>query len=236
MAPSADAPEDAPAEAGELASLAEPLGVLGNEKRLHLLSYLTTPHYIREIASELGITRQSAQAHVDKLVEIGVVERRRGRREQGPVTDFVVVPQRLFALQERFGGVGRLEPEVEDDQVRAVTETLERDGDEAPSPTAPRLVIVHGFRQGQVVPLTGGGPWMIGRETTAQVCLDYDPFVSSRHAEIRRADGPGFAVADLYSRNGTRVDGETLDRGGTAELESGTVLGIGRSLLVFRTP
>jgi predicted transcriptional regulator len=92
------------------ASLAEPLSVLGNNKRLHLLEFLTEPHYIREIASELGITRQSAQAHVDKLVDLGVLERRRGQRELGSVTEYVVVPQRLFAIQEQFSRLGRLNP------------------------------------------------------------------------------------------------------------------------------
>lgn len=234
---------DGPSEAAdgerlgdEVAGLAEPLSVLGNDKRLHLLGYLTTPHYIREIASELGITRQSAQAHVDKLEEIGVVERRRGRREHGPVTEYVVVPSRLFALQERFGRLGRLEPDTDEAEVRAVTEAMEDPSPAGEAPAASRLVIVHGFRQGQVLPLTGQGPWMVGRDPSAHVCLDFDPFVSTRHAELRRASEGGFVLADLYSRNGTRLDGNRLDRGGEVALEPGAILGIGRTLLVFREP
>lgn len=222
-------------EAGDLESLADPLKVLGNEKRLHLLEFLTEPHYIREIASELGITRQSAQAHVDKLEELGVLERRRGRREGGPVTEFVVVPQRLFALQERFARLGRLEPDVEDPDVRAVTEPLGEEVADDEEPMAARLAIVHGFGRGRRIPLEGAGPWLIGREATAQVCLDFDPFVSSRHAEIRR-DGGDFELADLYSRNGTRLDWSGLDRGGSQPLANGAIVGVGRSLLVFRTP
>jgi pSer/pThr/pTyr-binding forkhead associated (FHA) protein len=94
---------------------------------------------------------------------------------------------------------------------------------------------VHGFHRGRRIPLTGSGPWLIGRESTAQVCLDFDPFVSSRHAEVRRKDD-GFEVADLYSRNGTRLDWQGLDRGGQRELADGSIVGVGRSLLVFRTP
>lgn len=216
-------------------TLAGPLKVLGNEKRLYLLEFLTDPHYIREIASELEITRQSAQAHVDKLVDLGVLERRRGQREQGPVTEYVVVPSRLFAIQERFAQLGRLEPEVDDEELRAVTQPLDEEDTSGDQPVSPRLTIVHGFGRGRRVPLTGSGPWLIGREATAQICLDFDPFVSSRHAEIRR-DGDGFEVVDLYSRNGTRLDWAAVDRGGGAPLENGAILGVGRTLLVFRTP
>lgn len=227
--------EEADAAQG-LGSLADPLSVLGNEKRLHLLAFLTEPHYIREIASELGITRQSAQAHVDKLVEIGVLERRRGRREQRTVTEYVVVPPRLFAIQERFARVGRLDPDVEETEVRAVTEKLgDGEGQAGEGPPAPRLAIVHGFGRGRRIPLTGSGPWLIGREADAQVCLDFDPFVSSRHAEVRRREA-AFEIGDLYSRNGTRLDWEEMDRGGQAPLENGAIVGVGRSLLVFRTP
>lgn len=227
--------EEAKEDPAQLESLADPLQVLGNEKRLHLLEFLTEPHYIREIASELGITRQSAQAHVDKLVDLGVLERRRGQRDQGPVTEFVVVPQRLFAIQERFAEVGRLEPQVDDEDVRAVTQEIGRDEDRGDDPASSHLAIVHGFGQGRRIPLTGSGPWLIGREKTAQVCLDFDPFVSSRHAEIRR-EGADFELADLYSRNGTRMDWSPLDRGGQTTLENGAILGVGRTLLVFRTP
>lgn len=215
--------------------LADPLRVLGNRKRLHLLEFLTEPHYIREIAGELGITRQSAQAHVDKLVDLGVLERRRGQREQGPVTEYVVVPQRLFAFQEAFSRVGRLEPDVQDEEVRAVTRPLAEADEDAETPVSPRLAIVHGFGRGRRIPLTGSGPWLIGREGTAQVCLDFDPYISSRHAEVRRAED-GFELVDLYSRNGTRLDWEPIDRGGARPLENGAIVGVGRTLLVFRTP
>lgn len=233
MAPEAEASVEAE-ETYE--PLAEQLKVLGNAKRLGLLHLLTKPHYIQEIASELGMARQSAQAHVDKLLEIGVIERRRGRRESGPVTDFVVVPHRLFSIQEAFAQVGRLEPEVAEEDVRMLTEVLEETAPGKGGDPVSRLIVVHGMRMGERTQLTGAGPWLIGRDPSAQLCLDYDPFVSTRHAEVRRRDEGGYEVADLYSRNGTRVDWEPVPRGQAVELVPGAVIGFGRTLVVFRRP
>lgn len=216
-----------------LGPLADGLKVLANEKRLHLLQFLTTPHYIREIATELQIARQSAQAHVDQLLELGLVERVSGRREHGPVTDFVVVPQRLFRIQESFTRLGRLEAErVDEKHLR--TEELKTDGPTPSTSPVSRLVVVHGMRIGERAPLTGEGPWMVGRDPGAQLCLDYDPFVSTRHAEVRRDGRGGYELVDLYSRNGTAVDWEPLERGEARALEPGSVIGVGRTLVVFR--
>ncbi len=54
--------------------------------------------------------------------------------------------------------------------------------------------------------------------------------MSRRHAAIRRARGQ-WAVEDLGSRNGTRLDGRRLD--GTAPLQPGSVLRLGGSLFVL---
>lgn len=221
----------------DLASMAQNLKILGNQRRLQLLQYLVTPHYIQEIASELGIARQSAQAHVDKLVDIGVLERRRGQRETGSVTDYVVAPQRLFAIQESFGRLGHLEPVLEEPtDKRAVTEHLDPPEQAGDDPPVSRLLIVHGQRIGQATALAGQGPWLLGRDPAADLCLDYDPYVSTRHAEVRRRDDGTFEVADLYSRNGTTVDFAMVERGQARPLEPGAVIGLGRTLVVLRTP
>jgi len=220
-----------------LDGLAEYLKVLGNTKRLHLLSYLATPHYIEEIASELKMARQTAQEHVQRLLDIGVIQRVRGRRDSGPVTEYVVVPQRLFSIHEELGKVGVLEPELGEEALafRPPTSPLATG---APAPREhdlPRLVLVHGFRIGATTALQGEGPWLVGRDPAAAVCLDYDPFVSTRHAEVRRIPG-GFEVADLYSSNGTFLDWKRLPRGNKQALDNGAVVRVGRSILVFRKP
>lgn len=226
---------EASADVGDLDVLAGYLKVLSNPKRLHLLQFLTQPHYLEEIASELKMARQTAQEHVQQLQDLGVIKRIQGRRDHGPVTDYVVVPQRLFTIHEEFGKLGVLEPRgVENSEaLRPATSPLETGVGVLEAQDRPRLVIVHGMRIGQSLALTGQGPWLIGRDAHATVCLDYDPFVSSRHAELRRVPG-GFDVADLYSVNGTFVDWKRMPRGTTQRLQSGAILRAGKTLLLFR--
>lgn len=216
-------------------ALAAYLKVLGNPKRLHLLQFLVHPHYLEEIASELKMARQTAQEHVQQLLDIGVVQRVRGKRETGPVTEYVVVPQRLFSIHQEFGKLGVLEPELEEQLLRPPTSPLVTGAAAPKEQDLPRLTIVHGMRIGQTTALTGQGPWLLGREATATVVLDYDPFVSSRHAEVRRVAN-GFEVADLYSSNGTFVEWKRLPRGATQRVENGAVVRVGKTLLLFRKP
>jgi pSer/pThr/pTyr-binding forkhead associated (FHA) protein len=68
----------------------------------------------------------------------------------------------------------------------------------------------------------------IGRDPSNDLVLD-DPNVSRLHAEVVRADG-GAVLRDLSSRNGTRVDGERVER---AHLVAGSEIGIGPYRLVF---
>jgi len=75
----------------------------------------------------------------------------------------------------------------------------------------------------------GDGPLLIGRERDAAVVLE-DEEVSRRHAEVRydgRADV--WVIRDCGSRNGLWVDGLRVGR---AALVHGTVVRIGRTLLV----
>lgn len=222
-------------EGEEADGLADQFKVLGNAKRVRLLRFLVEPHYLEEIASELKMARQTAQEHVQLLLEAGLVRKVPGRRESGPVTDYVVVPQRLFALYESVGKLGGLEPELEAEATRPLTQPL-MTGLAPPRPQdLARLTIVHGLHIGRTSALGGAGPWLVGRDPHAALCLDYDPFVSQRHAEIRR--GPaGYEVVDLYSSNGTFVDWKRLARGASEPVENGAVVRVGKSLLVFRRP
>lgn len=230
-----DEPEDDAADTME--SLATYLKILGNAKRLRILKYLQQPHYLEEIASELKMARQSAQEHVQQLLEIGVIQRVRNERQPGAVVNYVVVPQRLFAIQDEFGELSLLEPDLEEDMDLRPRTTPLVTGQAAPKEQdLPRLTIVHGMRVGQTTTLTGNGPWLVGRDVDATLSLDYDPFVSGRHAEVRRAPTGGFEVADLYSSNGTWVDWKRLPRGGVAKVENGFPVRVGKTILLFRKP
>jgi pSer/pThr/pTyr-binding forkhead associated (FHA) protein len=58
-----------------------------------------------------------------------------------------------------------------------------------------------------------------------------DPAVSSAHATIR-AEGGGYTITDIGSRNGTVVNGERVE--GSRALKHGDVIGVGLSKLTFR--
>src|ERR687886_481759 len=94
------APSPPPAKSADdaLEGLAEDLDALANIQRLRLLHLLTRPRYAEEIADALGMSRQSALKHIEKLQERGFVRAVNGRRATGPVIEYLVVPQRLFAL------------------------------------------------------------------------------------------------------------------------------------------
>ncbi len=58
--------------------------------------------------------------------------------------------------------------------------------------------------------LVEGDETVLGRSRQSDLVLS-DKFISRRHALIIRTDG-GYAIKDLRSHNGTRVNGEQIDR------------------------
>lgn len=232
--PMTDAPAPAPPHAVDvdLSALADALKALAYDKRLEALQFLTRPHYIEEIAEHLGIARQAAQKHVDLLVETGVLKKQIGHRASGPVTEFVIVAPRLFALSERFSRLGQLKAEDGLGLVR--TQVATRAAAPGRGERGPSLVLVHGMHPGSAFPLgPGAGPFTIGRDEDRHVRLDYDPFVSNRHAEVAHRGGRHVLV-DTFSTNGTFLNWARLERGGEVALEPGDVVGVGKSLLVFQ--
>lgn len=213
--------------------LASSMRALSNAKRLHLVRFLADARSAEEIASELGIARQTALEHLRQLEECGLVERRPARGAHGPVMEYLVSPRRLFAIYEAIGRLGTFENEPGPD-ARYPTERLGHERAAAGDPAVARLVVVHGVRMGRQVPLRGEGPWLMGRDPRADFPVEYDPFVSTRHAEIRRAP-QGFAVVDALSSNGTIVDGLRIPRGGHVPADNGTIITIGRTTVVLRT-
>jgi hypothetical protein len=76
--------------------------------------------------------------------------------------------------------------------------------------------------------VVSGDPFVIGRSRECDLVLD-DPNVSRRHAELRREDG-GWAVVDLGSTNGIKLNGKR-SRGG--RLTPGDEITLGLSRLTF---
>lgn len=213
-------------------ALARDLKPLGNPTRLELLHFLMKPHYLEEIASHLKMARQAAEKHIEQLVEVGVLKPQPGRRDSGPVTEYVLVPQRLFAISEEFNKLGVLRPERKaEDLERTMISTAHAAA--RADPEVARLAVVHGMRIGAVISLTGKEAWTIGRDKDRDIVLDYDPYVSNRHAEVLR-EGAGHFLVDTFSTNGTFLNWERVARGGRLPLSSGDVVGVGKTLLVFK--
>ena len=80
------------------------------------------------------------------------------------------------------------------------------------------------------------GSVTIGRRA-GNILLATDDLVSEYHTSIRLGDPdptdgePTFWIADMNSRNGTKVNGVKID--GRVRLQNGDEIGIGRSIFVF---
>lgn len=223
-----------------LEELEEAFKALSNINRLKLLLELQRPKGYNEIKltpsrpgpegpEDRPISRQAVRHHIEELRELGVVaetdtdERRR---------QFVVDRARLYAIVEKMRDLATVEPSVDPSGA-----TMALDGGQpVPMPDGPHLVLVRGVEEGQAYPLQEEQErFVIGRDPSADVVLDYDAFVSGEHAHVLQRP-EGHVLKDLESnRNGTLLNWRRIKRGGVAPLSAGDVIGMGRSLLVFRS-
>jgi DNA-binding transcriptional ArsR family regulator len=227
-------------------SLAEFLAALAYPARLELLRILRFPHIASDIKlaplrvepgenPERTSSKQTVQAHLDKLVDADLVRVEPAGEGTRNALVYSVNSQKVYAVTEDLrkvstiyagkGGVGE------------VTGTLGGAPREAPSAAGPRLVLVHGLYEGKSYPLDArsgvDGQWVVGRRRGIAISLDYDPYVSLENSVLRR-EGDRFLVEDLAeSKNGTSVNWEPLPKGRPRALKPADVLGVGRSLLVF---
>lgn len=226
----------------DLEELEDAFRALANINRLKLLVTLQSPRGYSEIeltpsrssgqgSKDRPISRQAVRSHIEELRDIGVVvetdDDDRKRR-------FVVDRSRLYAIVERMRELTTVEPTVEPGG-----QTMDLTGEpRAPQPEGAHLALVRGVAEGRTFRLETGDPGshaVIGRSTEVDVPLDYDAFVSAEHAHVlEKADG--FYLRDLpKNRNGTFLNWSKMERGTVAPLSSGDVVGVGRSLLVFRS-
>ncbi len=74
----------------------------------------------------------------------------------------------------------------------------------------------------------------IGRSATNGLALTWDTEVSRVHASIERLGDEWTLVDDGRSRNGSFVEGERVN--GRIRLRDGDAIGLGRTIVVFRSP
>lgn len=214
------------------------LKALANVNRIRLLQTLQRPKGYRELdlqpsredswgSDERAITRQAVRGHLKALMDIGVVREAR----DGDGASFVVNHARLFGVVEELRQLATLRPTAE-----AGDATMNLDARTPGVDVAgPHLALVRGVEEGRAFPLLSDrAEWTIGRRRSAEICLDYDPYVSSDHARIVRRDGAFFLMDAPASKNGTLLNWSRVARGALAPLKAGDVVSVGRSLLVFR--
>lgn len=91
----------------------------------------------------------------------------------------------------------------------------------------PLLTVIEGPEKGQRMPVSGEA-LRIGRDPSCQLRLT-DPQVSRIHAAVLHTRG-GYELADLDSRNGTRLNGKAVVR---HRLQDGDRIGVGDTSLRF---
>lgn len=225
--------------------LEEYLSALAYASRLELLSMLRAPRPIQDIRMaprqvrpgenpDRPVARQTIQAHLDKLMDVGVVLCRDSAEKRGK--EYLVNPQRLYQILEELRKVGTATADAPMPHDGTVDLGAFR---RAALDAGPRLLLVHGLHEGKAFPLRReelreGRGWVIGRREGLHVSLDYDPYVSSENAEVMQ-DGRDFRLLDLRSsKNGTHLNWRRLDKDERPVLVPGDVVGVGRSLLIFR--
>jgi FHA domain-containing protein len=233
-------PVSAVSSAGPDARLAEALEALSSTTRLGLLRTIQTRKKLSDIKihapapddaeRDRPLARQTIKQHLEHLIELGFVV----AREDGRNVEYVLNHQTIFALSEDLRALARLRPEE-----TPPGKTIQR----SPEPSAGRfrpqcLVLVKGLDEGRVFDLSPAHQppdgWIVGRQPGLPVPLDFDPFVSSLNARIVWREG-AHDIEDLAeSRNGTTVNFAPLPKGSRRKLEHGDVIGVGRSLLLYR--
>lgn len=221
---------------------------LAYANRLELLSMLRIPRTLEEIhlspgpakageSADRPISRQAVRGHLEQLEDAGLVRVRTGERPgRRAQHEYVLDHAQLFAVVDELRKLSTLEASVRLDPM--ATQQLQ----ESRGPLweeGLKVVIVRGVQEGKAFSLRHGAlksprGWVIGRSPEAHVCLEYDPFVSMENSEIIKV-GDTYRLLDLRNaRNGTFLNWKRLPVGGEAPLAGGDIVGVGRSLLLFR--
>jgi FHA domain-containing protein len=141
---------------------------------------------------------------------------------------------RATAAERGWGLVGP--PEIElvvDDSLkkgafRCEASLVEGEEKVEPAPVSAASIVIHEDRESRTV-ILAKDVVTIGRLPECDVVVG-DKGASRRHAQIRRRDDT-YAITDLGSTNGTRLNGQTIQ---SRELADGDRITIGTTVLEFR--
>lgn len=233
------------AEQPDYDKLEEYFRALAYSARLELLHLLRFPQAVQDIRltprqvragqnPDRPASRQAIQEHLDRLIDVGVVVVQEAPDGKGR-KEFVVNGQKLYQIMEEFRQVGTILARPGAGREATVGLAPAQVAELAPGP---KLVLVHGLLEGKAFPLRradlrDGRGWVLGRKPGLHISLDYDPFISLENSEVVPG-ADGYRLVDLRSsRNGTWLNWRRLEPGEEAPLKPGSVVGVGRSLLVF---
>lgn len=226
----------------DYARLSRYMKALALENRLQLLHKLQVPHAVAEIdlqpvrksvvlSDDRPLTRQAVAEHLKALEEIGLVAEHEPRGEGA--TRFVVNHARLFEVVDELRRLSLIRPVGPAARQETTTAASQRDLEE-PFPEGPVLTLANGPLEGTPFPLSGSGPWRIGRDAGLEVSLPYDPFVSGVNATIVRRRLRWELTPTPDARNGTWLNWRRLSDDEPVVLRGGDTVGVGHSLLVLR--
>lgn len=227
----------------DLDQLALSLKALSNPVRLEMLAQLRRATPLSDIhlqprrdldaGSDLRpMSRVTVRQHLEPLLVAGLVKSLRLVREGRAIDHFQLDQAQLWAVIEQVRDLARIaaDRDVLDGTMLAPPPSDAHGG------RGPHLVLVHGVREGRGFPLQprAGFRTVVGRREGHGVRLEYDGFSSLDNAEVRWEEGTFVLVDVPGNRNGTRINGKLLESGQKQRLVAGDVIGVGRSLLVFR--
>lgn len=222
-------------QAGASEDLVMQLQAIASPNRFRLLEMLEEPHGVGDIEleasleggnAERSITRQGVRHHLNKLREAGFVRVRSAGKASRGGHEYVVDRRRLYELGETL---------------RGMPSSTKGDLDAPPTwetPPGRSLTVVHGEEIGRSYPLEdaaslSGRGWVIGHREDLDVPLPWDPYVDDQAGEIERTSD-GFSLIDLRAaQRRVSLNGRKFDRGEIHDLESGDLIGAGRSVLRF---
>jgi len=147
----------------------------------------------------------------------------------------------LAAFRHKIGGPALLIPQLHED-----TSTPSQSG-EAPITSVTKQVMVDSSTDvtidldGHVLPVvrTASNPFSdkiaIGRTRNCDVRIDH-PSISRLHALLQRASDGGWSVVDAGSSNGTRLNGQQVEKGRPQRVNFGDIIAFGSVATQFVSP
>lgn len=189
-----------------------------------ILFRLSGGRTLADLITDLGADRKELEERLKKLEELGLVQAGREeapRREEAPPP-----PENPFA--PKTAPI----PVQEDAEVTRIERAAITRNTHAPKTVARQKTLVGSLTPDDapesVHPLLDD-ECVIGRAPECAISIP-DGSISSRHARVTRS-AEGFTIEDLQSRNGTFVNGETVDK--PRLLADGDVVRVGKIIMTF---